>query len=164
MPESSNPRIATIHGTNEQIRKALVALGKRIGQQRVPNPRREHPTRTGWTAPQPRVANPSPAVSASDEIPSDHEYLPERIDVRTAELEATIAKPPTATATVAETRAYCEELEAQTRIVEAEVRLLKLAGAPTSPRVRPKLQGVADREEVLATCTHLCDQVFGPKQ
>ena len=63
-PESSSPRIATIHGTSEQIGKALVALGKRIGQQRVPNPRRERPTRiarvTGRTEPQPRIANPSP--------------------------------------------------------------------------------------------------------
>ena len=97
-------------------------------------------------------------------MPSDREYLPERVDICTAELEATIAKPPPVTATVAETRAYCEELEAQTRIVEAEVRLLKLAGTPTSPRARPKLRGVADHEEVLATCTRLCDQVFGPKQ
>jgi hypothetical protein len=31
---------ATIHGTSEEVRIALVVIGKRIAQQHIPNPRR----------------------------------------------------------------------------------------------------------------------------
>lgn len=159
---SRDPRIATIRGTNEQIGKALVVMGKRIAQERVPNPRHRRPTSAtkvdthddsveviaafagykdtleGESTPLFRIqeSHREPAAEAttslSGEIPSGSEYRPERMDICTANLETTIATPPRATATVAETLAYCEELEAQTRIVEAEVRLLKLACAPTT--------------------------------
>jgi hypothetical protein len=38
--ESGATRKATIHGTSEEMGMALVVMGKRIAQQRVPNPQR----------------------------------------------------------------------------------------------------------------------------
>ena len=178
-------RIVTIRGTTQQIGQSLVVMGKRIARQRVPNPRRRRPTHRDSVKPIDVVApfedawetesvpvwmeesHDEPAAGAtmplSGEIPSGSEYLGEPMDICTANLEATIANPPSATATVAETRAYCEELEAQTRIVEAEVRLLKQSSAPTSLQVLPQPRGIADQEETIAMCTRLLDQVFTSK-
>src|ERR1700690_2692551 len=179
------PRIVTIRGTTKQIGKSLVVMGKCIARQRVPNPRRRRPTHRDSVKPinvfapfedaweteslpvRMEESHDEPAAGAttswSGEIPSDSEYLGEPMDICTANLEATIANPPSAIATVADNRAYCEELEAQTRIVEAEVRLLKLSSAHTSLPALPQPRCVADREETLAMCSRLLDQVFGPK-
>src|SRR6202142_2000780 len=179
------PRIVTIRGTTEQIGKSLVVMGKRIARQRVPNPRRRRSTHRDSVKPINVVApfeddweresvpvrmeesHDEPAAgtttSLSGEIPSDSEYLGEPMDICNANLEATIANPPSAIATVAETRAYCEELEAQTQHVEAEIRLLKLSSPHTSLLALPQPRGVADREETLVMCSRLLDQVFGPK-
>ena len=101
-------------------------------------------------------------MSLSDKIPLGGEYLAKWMEICMVNLESMIATPPSATATVAETRAYCKELEMQTRTVKAEIHLLNLVCNSTTSQV-PKPQGLADRMDTLTMCNCLCDQVFGPK-
>jgi hypothetical protein len=52
--EPGTARKATIHGTSEEVRMALVVMGKRIAQQHVPNPRRK-----------PKPKRPTPTTSST---------------------------------------------------------------------------------------------------
>jgi hypothetical protein len=66
--EPGAARKATIHGTSEEVGMALVVMGKRIAQQRVPNPRRA-PKPAKRPAPTTKSTTAPPTMSTSEGRP-----------------------------------------------------------------------------------------------
>ena len=153
----------TAYGSNAQITVGKAATGSTASRM-VPihgTSQEIEPRSSDWVHKELTVGA---AKSSSGEIPSDNEHLVKRVKKSTDHLEEIIAMPPSTSATIAETRTYCEELEAQTRTVEAETRLLDLVHTSTARQVAPRSKGLADHTQTIAMCDHLCDQVFGPKR